>query len=1042
MKKFLTTVLVIIVAVSLGFGVFYLVRDNEVISLKTASLYKNVNEKFELGLDLEDPNSYTKVEVYSTDEKVIEVTNKDIKIIGKTAVGEFKALQGGVAKIVFKTNNAKFRNVSCDVIVCDGSQSYPFRISTPQDLANIGKTELYSINACYELTNNIDIGKMIDLNTNASWAPIGFVNNTVTPFNGRLDGKGYTIENLKLSATTQSTGLFSKLSSTAKVYNVKFDGVTMLVSGNTAVNAGTVAGENYGTVERVEVKNANIVSTNPNAVVGGVVGANLSVNNGRTQTIAKLDRVSASVTAGGKLDKGVSSESVQGTFGGVAGKNYGGRVYFSYATGKIDTSAAEKITLVGGLIGENKFAKIDSDGINKNYTKSLGASIQECYTNVNITNKIDNKVGYVIGQTVDTTAENALNVISGNYYISTVEGISGVANRTGNTGTETSRKFEAMLSTEAEGNGGNLKDLSSLKSAMVGTKEYVKDGDGYKLIEKDGTIYYWNTNVWEIRVGENSGYPVLNMAEQNVLPSLDSNNGEIKKITNAQELKDALTEDGLLDKIILVDGDIDFQNIPWTPIGTEEKPFEGKLYVLNGVFKNIVVSGTHKYAGIFGYVGKNAVIEGVKVENAQVVGEYAGIIAGYNDGTILNFEIGGEQKCVVKAKVAGGAVAGYNNGRILGFFSDKTYHITNVSVNSVVNNVSIVGSADKVELGGVAGHNAKDAIITGNDDYIKLQNVSVTPEVDFSNLYVGGVTGYNEGTISYVMVGTAEKQFTAVTNEKKGNASIGGAAGYTFGPIRKVWVMVNITASTSEGNFVGGIAGQALFDSNTKRIEECKVSNSSLSGHKVGGAVATLNVTYEYTINADDGSGVWEQIGNFFKGITYEERTTLRSVKTGEDDVVNIDMFEITNTTLGGKYTAGAICDHNGGVARNMYISATMSGSKNSGIVNDSSYDRQTKQGGVIYNVVALSKFTSGKSYTTSADATIHKQPDINKRECGFVVNYHCQSTSGAEDQTFCGVFWSRALNSKDMKKASSWEFLKGNSAWNVRDNEIPTLNF
>jgi len=1036
MKKFLTTVLVIIVAVSLGFGVFYLVRDNEVISLKTASLYKNIHDKFELGLDLEDPNSYTKVEVYSTNEKVLEVKNKNLKIEGKTAVGEFTALQGGVAKIVFKTNNAKFRNVSCDVIVCDGSQSYPFRISTAQDLMAIGTNELYTPNACYELANNIDIGTIIDLNEN-SWQPIGQVNGTVTPFTGRFDGKGYTIENLKLVGNSLSTGLFAELSSTAKVVNVKFSGAKMIVAGNDTVNVGVVAGKNYGTVERVEVKDVAVANSNPKAVIGGVVGSNISVNNGRVQTIAKLDRVSASVVAGGN-DNGEVKGSIQGTFGGVLGKNYGGRVYFSYAVGEINTSDASKINMVGGLVAENEFAKI-AEGTNKNYTRDLGASIQECYTNIKISDKVDGKVGYVVGKTTDTTAENALNVISGNYYISTVDGIGGIATKVGNAGTNLD--FQAMVSTEAEGNGGNLKDLTSLKSAMVGKKELVVENGEYKIVESEGVVYYWNTNVWEIRVGENNGYPVINMAEQDVVPSLDLNNGEIGSVKNVTEFKDAFKDS--LDKTIIVDGDIDFSLIPWEPIGTRNNPFQGRVYVLSGMFKNLRVSGDHEYAGIFGYVGANAVIEGIKVVNAEVEGDYAGIIAGENHGEILNFSVGGDEACTVKAKINGGAVVGQNMGKIRGFNEDSVKHIAGTNLAGEVTNVTVIGTADAAHIGGIAGHNGSDGIITSDAiRRITTSKVTAKPSVDFTSLFVGGVSGYNEGMIENVKVGTSDGKFVVVTNEKIGIATVGGAVGYTKGSIKRVQVIANITASTSEGNYVGGIAGVAHFDDNDKIIEKCNVTNSSLSGYKVGGAVSTLNINYDYNIDAEEKQWfdwLWTWLSNETISVKSVKCSFTKDDKKVTADVVNIDVFEITESTLGGKYTAGAICEHLGGVARNLYISATLTGSTNSGIVHHTTY--KSGKGGVITNVVALSTFKGGKSYTTSADKLIHKQAILSSRTCGFVVNYHCQSRKNAEDQGF-SVVGSRALKENEMNKSSNWGFLKDNVNWNVTDGEVPTLNF
>ena len=51
MKKFIVYLLVIILTVSLGFAIFYLVRDNEVISISSASIYKDAGDSFTLDIN-------------------------------------------------------------------------------------------------------------------------------------------------------------------------------------------------------------------------------------------------------------------------------------------------------------------------------------------------------------------------------------------------------------------------------------------------------------------------------------------------------------------------------------------------------------------------------------------------------------------------------------------------------------------------------------------------------------------------------------------------------------------------------------------------------------------------------------------------------------------------------------------------------------------------------------------------------------------------------------------------------------------------------
>ena len=62
MKRFLVYLLVIVVTVSFGFGIFYLVRDNELISISDTSLYKDVNDNFTIKLNRQHKKNSTKVE--------------------------------------------------------------------------------------------------------------------------------------------------------------------------------------------------------------------------------------------------------------------------------------------------------------------------------------------------------------------------------------------------------------------------------------------------------------------------------------------------------------------------------------------------------------------------------------------------------------------------------------------------------------------------------------------------------------------------------------------------------------------------------------------------------------------------------------------------------------------------------------------------------------------------------------------------------------------------------------------------------------------
>lgn len=113
-------------------------------------------------------------------------------------------------------------------------------------------------------------------------------------------------------------------------------------------------------------------------------------------------------------------------------------------------------------------------------------------------------------------------------------------------------------------------------------------------------------------------------------------------ISNAEQFKlIATTKDGMNKHYILID-DIDFDDVSFTPIGNEDKPFNGSLDGNGYSIKNLNVSAD-EYVGLFGYVGLYGEIENLNVEKSTFTVNsknfeqvYAGAIAAVNEGTIWN----------------------------------------------------------------------------------------------------------------------------------------------------------------------------------------------------------------------------------------------------------------------------------------------------------------------------------------------------------------------------------------------------------------------
>lgn len=71
MKKFLIYLVVILVAVSVGFTVFYLVKDDETISITTSSIYMREGDVIDdLGIVYENRKTFSDYEVFSSNDGI------------------------------------------------------------------------------------------------------------------------------------------------------------------------------------------------------------------------------------------------------------------------------------------------------------------------------------------------------------------------------------------------------------------------------------------------------------------------------------------------------------------------------------------------------------------------------------------------------------------------------------------------------------------------------------------------------------------------------------------------------------------------------------------------------------------------------------------------------------------------------------------------------------------------------------------------------------------------------------------------------------
>lgn len=224
------------------------------------------------------------------------------------------------------------------------------------------------------------------------------------------------------------------------------------------------------------------------------------------------------------------------------------------------------------------------------------------------------------------------------------------------------------------------------------------------------------------------------------------------------------------------------------------------------------IAGWNRYNVWGGATIFNSVASDVTISGNQSGGDvYVGGIAGLNEnvvnGCIVNRAIlDGHSGTGEEWSTDVGGIAGYNSGTITG---------------STVNDGTITGNGydGYVSVGGIAGVNY-GTIIGGstNDGEIKASNTK--KYVDYFgglDTYAGGVAGENYGAIT----GSTTERIIVTGSSSEAEAEVGGIAGWNEGTISNCAVSETIGRNLYGDVEVGGIAGGNLYGT----IVDCEVIN-------------------------------------------------------------------------------------------------------------------------------------------------------------------------------------------------------------------------
>lgn len=276
-----------------------------------------------------------------------------------------------------------------------GSETDPYIISNDLELAKLA----YDVNKgtatagkYFKLSNDINLDK-------ALWIPIGSTNYEEKYFNGKFDGDGYSIDNMRILWTDTNNGwstwgLFSAIKGTAD-NEANFCRITNLVmdhaliekepntnqtekSGNVAVLVGEVLTTGYSEVSNIIVRNSVITDNNESYKrkqfrVGGIIG-NLEDNH-ITRLFNLSSDVKINMLSNARLNADCYMAEGIGRYGYPnTGNSYVIPLTNIYVHNKLETSNTSNKLKIGGVIGNKDMGADNSATENWYYASPVSGT--------------------------------------------------------------------------------------------------------------------------------------------------------------------------------------------------------------------------------------------------------------------------------------------------------------------------------------------------------------------------------------------------------------------------------------------------------------------------------------------------------------------------------------------------------------------------------------------------------------------------------------------------------------------------------------------
>lgn len=198
-------------------------------------------------------------------------------------------------------------------------------------------------------------------------------------------------------------------------------------------------------------------------------------------------------------------------------------------------------------------------------------------------------------------------------------------------------------------------------------------------------------------------------------------------------------------KYVALADDIDLNNQEWTPIGNNTNQFQGYFDGNNKTIKNLKVSGSNRYVGLFGYIKGQGMsanttpsVKDLTLENVNVSGDY---FVGGLSGQAYTCNI---TNVTVKGNVSGVRYVGGLVGHVYTYFKD-CHFIGNASCSfDALGGIAGAGDCrayDCSVIGDITGSNWVGGIVGNGQEGTSAVGCYVKGDVKTSNNYYRGVGG-------------------------------------------------------------------------------------------------------------------------------------------------------------------------------------------------------------------------------------------------------------------------------------------------------------